>query len=347
MEKKVIQNWGGTIWLDSDINNSTEIDVTVALPTWENKNIIWLQLESLCKQETQYKWELVVCEEQTENMAGEEMILSYKDRLKKAGCMRISYIPLQEHTPLSKKWWIISHASFGSSYLLTASDDYSPPNRIELSHQYLNSGYDWFEINEALFINLTNFITGTFVSKLPKTGVLMATKTELVKGLKGPWPKKFVDNWMVTHMGDLQRYRYYKLVKGFFTDGANKLSTARKNLYSNINKYGYHFKSPTQKIEDIIEPYIIDKLRKEFFISEPNEKIKSREIKVLPKKEVVKTVKKVLPKKEVVKPVKKVLPKKEVVKPVKKVSPKKEVVKPVKTQKLKKFINIRKNRGKI
>ena len=50
------------------MEKENKIDVTVALPTWENKDIIWLQLESLCKQETQYKWELVVCEEQTENM---------------------------------------------------------------------------------------------------------------------------------------------------------------------------------------------------------------------------------------------------------------------------------------
>ena len=78
MKKKSIERWGGTKWVN--VEDSKQIQVTVALPTWENKNIIWLQLESLCRQETKYNWELVVCEEQSKNMAGEGMILSFTDR---------------------------------------------------------------------------------------------------------------------------------------------------------------------------------------------------------------------------------------------------------------------------
>ena len=63
----------------------SKVDITVALPTWESKDIIWLQLESLCRQETQYTWELIVCEEQTPNMMGEEMLSSYKERLTQGG----------------------------------------------------------------------------------------------------------------------------------------------------------------------------------------------------------------------------------------------------------------------
>ena len=372
------------MWLNEKYVSN--IKVTVALPTWENKDIIWLQLESLCRQETQYIWELVVCEDVTPNMAGKEMILSYSDRLKEAGCARISYIPIpikkeicsetekviEFRTPLSKKWWIIAHASLGSSFLLTASDDYSPPNRIEITHTILESGYNWFEIGEALFFNLNTFVTASYTNEIPKTGVLIATKTNLVKNMSSPWPKKFVDNWLFTKIGKIKRYRFNGLLKCLFTDGANKISKTRRNLYKEKGNYKRYFKNPTQKVEDILESHIIDKLKKQFFINTPIKKIKSKEdlnvlesikpkiTKVLPQKqsESVKKIKKneVTNIKDLTITNSKQEPKQEVksvkkpkVKPVKKqeVKPvKKQEIKSVKRQTTKKFINIRSNRGK-
>ena len=150
------------------------IDVTVGLPTWENKDIIWLQLESLCKQKTQYKWELVVCEEQTLNMTGEEMILSYSDRLKESGCQRISYIPLEKHIPLSKKWKMIADNSIGSTFLLASSDDYSPPNRIEFTHNKIKEGFNWVDVSCGLFLDLDTFVSATFNNQPNDTGLYLS-----------------------------------------------------------------------------------------------------------------------------------------------------------------------------
>lgn len=227
-----------------------KIEVTVALPTWENKNIVWLQLESLCRQETKYIWELIVCEEQSENMCGKEYIESYRERLKKVGCLNIKYIPLKEHTPLSKKWWIIANEAEGETFLLCASDNYSPKNRIEFSHSKLLEGFNWFDVAEGLFLNLNTQETGTFRNNPSQTALFMATKTNIIKKLKGPWPKIGIDNWIRSQMNIQPRYRHEKPLLGLHTDGANKISKTRKSLYSN-GDYGWNFMKPTQTLDDI------------------------------------------------------------------------------------------------
>ncbi len=251
------------------MEKENKIDVTVALPTWENKDIIWLQLESLCKQETQYKWELVVCEEQTENMAGEEMILTYRERLNKAGCQQLTYIPLQEHTPLSKKWWIISQHSKGSTFILAASDNYSPPNRIEFTHNKIKSGYNWVDVGVGLFLHLFTFKTSTYKNLPTETGLFMGTKTTYIKKLKGPWPKKGIDSWIREQMHIFPRYRHSIPLLGIHTDGANKISIKRKNQYLPKNSRSNYFNTPTQKVEDIIvDKEIINRLKKDFIIED-------------------------------------------------------------------------------
>ena len=248
------------------MEKENNIDVTVALPTWENKNIIWLQLESLCRQETQYKWELIVCEEQTPNMAGQEMILSYGERLKNAGCHQIVYIPLNDHIPLSKKWWIIAQHSNGSTFLLCASDNYSPKNRIEFTHNKIKDGFDWVDVGSGLFLHLQSFKCSTFTNSPNETGLFMGTKTSYIKKLRGPWPKKGIDAWIRGQMRIFPRYRHNKPLLGLHTDGANKISITRKNHYIAKNSVSKYFNSPLQKIESIIEDKdIINRLKNDFY----------------------------------------------------------------------------------
>ena len=239
------------------------IDVTVGLPTWENKDIIWLQLESLCKQKTQYKWELVVCEEQTLNMTGEEMILSYSDRLKESGCQRISYIPLEKHIPLSKKWKMIADNSIGSTFLLASSDDYSPPNRIEFTHNKIKEGFNWVDVSCGLFLDLDTFVSATFNNQPNDTGLYMGTKTSFMKRLSGPWPQRGVDSWIRNKYNITPRYRHTQPFLGLHTDGQNKISLGRKNGY--IKRSNTYFSDPKQNLEDILEPYLIDRLKNKFY----------------------------------------------------------------------------------
>lgn len=243
-----------------------KIDITVALPTWESKNIIWLQLESLCRQETQYTWELIVCEEQTPNMMGEETLYSYKERLNKVGCVNIIYLSLEEWVPLSQKWVTIAHHAKGDSFMLAASDNYSPFDRLERSHQKMLEGYNWFDVKEGLFYNVHTNDLSTY--KLPtnyasKTGLFMCTKTEYVKNLRGPWPKSGIDNWIRNQVTIEPRFQLKGNLKGLHTDGVNKISHSRKSMYSNTkNYYQIPFHPPEQNLEEIIPKNLISKLKK-------------------------------------------------------------------------------------
>ena len=51
------------------------IVATVAMPLYNMGKIAELALEGLCNQVTDYKWELIVCEEQNDQMLGWEKIL--------------------------------------------------------------------------------------------------------------------------------------------------------------------------------------------------------------------------------------------------------------------------------
>ena len=58
--------------------------VSIGTPTWNNKNIFWLSIESLCRQKTSYKWEYIVHECPSDNEVGIKGINEYKSRLEKS-----------------------------------------------------------------------------------------------------------------------------------------------------------------------------------------------------------------------------------------------------------------------
>jgi len=190
-------------------------------------------------------------------MAGEELIFSYKERLEKVGCVNINYIAINERMPLSKKWWTIANESKGETFLFCASDDYSPPNRIELTHEKLKDKYQWFDVAEGLFFNLNTHDVGTFRNKPNHTALFMGTKTSIIKNLKGPWPSRFVDNWIRSQVNPQPRYRHEKPLLGLHTDGANKISKSRSSLYKK-GKYGIHFQKPTQNKNDFLNDELLN-----------------------------------------------------------------------------------------
>ena len=238
----------------------SKIHLTAALPTFANSNIIWLQLESLCRQECNLNWELIISEEQgVEGMFGEAGLSEFKERLTLAGCKKIKYIPLKKRLPLSKKWWLMAQYSEGESYALCGSDDYSSPDRFELSHSILQKGYDWFNIKKGLFLNVQTMHTGTFVAENIKRGLTMCTQTSLVKNIKDiNWPTSSVDNWLQQKMSNF--YQHEENVAGLDTDGSNIICSGRRILYSDKH-WSQCFIPPEQVIEDILPQSIIDKIK--------------------------------------------------------------------------------------
>lgn len=247
------------------------IELTAALPTYNNKNIIWLQLESLCRQETSFKWELIVCEEQTDKMFGKKNLLKYKDRLEDAGCANLKYLPLNRHVPLSKKWFIIANEAKGSSFSLCASDDYSSPDRFEISHEKILDGHDWFDVKKGLFLNLNCFTTATYIDPTGREGITMSTRTNIIKNLSGPWPSSIVDKWLKSKGKISNIFQHQGNVLGLDTDGANSLCLKRWTQYPDKKervRYMPPYHSPEQTVEDILPSEIIKKLKTEFLNKE-------------------------------------------------------------------------------
>lgn len=261
------------------------VDITVALPTWDSKNIIWLQLESLCRQKTTYSWELVVCEEQFDDFAGEEFFRSYGERLKAAGCKQIIYIPLTTRTPVSKKWCIMANHGSGLSYVLAASDDYSGEYRLELSHTQIIDGYNWIDVAQCVFLNIKTFDMAMYDHNLKKTvanertAIWMTTLRSYIKNIRcSVWPTSGVDNWMRSNIftdkkQNRFRYNFSKPIGGVCTDGVNKISgviapmNGRTNRYSN-KKYKVPFKHCDFHISDLLPEDIIYRLRNDFLVKQ-------------------------------------------------------------------------------
>ena len=154
----------------------------------------------------------------------------------------------------------------GGRIALCASDDCSPPNRFQLSHEKLSDGYNWFDLKKTLFLNLMDFTTATYINQTDKnTVVTMSTKTSVVKNLKGPlWPSSGIDGWMRTNGKTEPFFQYQENLLGLETDGANKINFDRRNHYPDKKvrrRYVCPYFPPEQKIEEILPEEIIIRLK--------------------------------------------------------------------------------------
>lgn len=220
--------------------------ISVALPTYNNSNIIWLQLESLCNQVGASDWELIIIEEPSKNYFSQNGINPYKNRLFKAGCVEIKYIKLKEWIPLGLKWLIcrdnMNKDSVGM--LLCASDNYSPEWRLKNTYEAFKKGADWYQSKSGYFYNILSGESGIFEknrSKMP--ALFMAiSKNALDKVSDSEYPKKSVDTWLFEKSHSVNLIEEDFANSGVHTDGLNTISHNRRDLYKDGNSIGL-FKS--------------------------------------------------------------------------------------------------------
>ena len=69
-------------------------EISVMLPLYNARSVVWLALESLCRQAGEYPgFEVVVCEERAGHaVVGSEGLALYRGRLRRAGCERVRYL---------------------------------------------------------------------------------------------------------------------------------------------------------------------------------------------------------------------------------------------------------------
>jgi len=140
------------------VTSSKKISFTVGIPIFNKKEIAWLPLESLSRQEGNYgNWELIVAEEQTPDAFGELKVRAYEEKLKKTGCVKITYLPLKKWINLSEKWKLLIDQSNNLSdfFVFCSADEYSNPRRLEETFlAFSDKKIDWFQYKKSLYYHL-------------------------------------------------------------------------------------------------------------------------------------------------------------------------------------------------
>jgi len=175
------------------------IEITVGLPMYRTKYIGWLALESLCRQQVDAEWELLIAEEQDSLCMGREAVDEFSERLKEAGCERIVYLPLDEWIPLAKKWRLLAdHVSEGSEvFIIHAADCYSAPGRLSEALRLVREGADWVQYPQCYLCNLADekIVRFSGVSASPCTDG-MAARMELFRAIPSSEVGRSVDHWL-------------------------------------------------------------------------------------------------------------------------------------------------------
>lgn len=208
--------------------------ITAALPIYNSSEIVFLQLDALCNQKDAPDWELIVCEDPSDNFFGKEALATYKSKLKKAGCKRVVYLKLDQWVPLGQKWVMIRDFMHPKSIgmMLCAADNYSPKDRIAKTFESLSKGNEWFQYGEGDFYDIKSHKAGTMKCPDNGPGLFMAVaKIALDRINTTVYPKSGVDTWMLQNTQPVKRDVKGKTT-GVHTDGYNNISMHRSLLYA-------------------------------------------------------------------------------------------------------------------
>lgn len=247
------------------------IEVTVALPLFNARDIAWLCLESFCRQENvNFQWELIVIEEQYGNYFGHRRLNQFRDRLKAAGCARITYVPLDKWMPLGQKWkTAVDHSSETSEcYIWSAADCYSEPRRFAKAYKYINvEKYDWVCDKLGLFYNIPTGETILYADRdnQQRAGLASSTKMSLMRLLPDNDFARKVDGFVfnaikpqtIKNIFDEDGRNDWK--GGLNTDGHNNISLNRKKYYKRIK---FPFEPTPEKIDNLLPEDIVAALKK-------------------------------------------------------------------------------------
>lgn len=220
------------------------IELTVALPMFKAKNIGWLSIESLCRQRNSNgcDWELIVAEEIDKKYSPftKTKLLSYKSRLEKVRCKKITYIPLNTWEPLPKKWRLISDYASDTSkiFVLQAADCYSHPWRIIHTWRAFsnNKDVDWFQRNKGIFYDINTNVEALFFQSTKRSAPMldMAVKIDYIKKLGVSSRKRGIDGWIFNSCISFKKRRLKILYEGsnsykygFDSNGFNTISSTR------------------------------------------------------------------------------------------------------------------------
>lgn len=252
--------------------------LTAAVPMFRSKDIGWLCLEGLSRQEgVDFEWELIVMEEETLDPMGIDAVESYRGRLEKVGCTKVTYVPLAEWIPLGLKWHRMAQMADSEGFMLVAADDYAQPQRLLTTHKLLKGDAEWVQTPKGPFFDtvLGNFVLFDYAHTFGNPCALnMACLTKLAKMIPASDQVRNVDSWFYKSIVTKLR-RKLNIVwdktegwrHGVYTNGFNNISQARVAQMGG-NRQGkpiLPYRDPTedepQSLEDCVPKDVAKRLR--------------------------------------------------------------------------------------
>ncbi len=238
--------------------------ITVGLPVYNMKEIAWLVMESLCRQQTSDPWELIIFEEEHKGACGDKFFNGYKGRLTDAGCVRLTYMTAKEKKPLSYKWIEIAKKADIESkmFCICGADNYYQRFMVQDAADAYNEGHDWVTTRVGYFYNLLSDRMVKFdISGNPhaNTGLQMAVSTNLIRNIPYAEKHKLIDNWMFNSCKPKRKKALMKNFDSLATHGYNNIS---KNRGKMIDKHMPPFYKTAVRPADILPEDVEIRLRK-------------------------------------------------------------------------------------
>jgi hypothetical protein len=237
--------------------------ITVGIPVWKSKEIAWLPMESLCRQETRERWELIIFEEAHPEQCGRKFFESYLDRLRKAGCVSLRYLTSSEQQPLSYKWAELGKTADRRSrmFCICDADNYYQKYMIQDSAEAHRQGYDWLTARKGYFYN---FISGVLAEyslherPAAKTGLQMTMATKLMRTLPFQEKHRLLNAWVFNNARPQTRKNEQKNLNTLCTHGCNNISGKRGKL---IDSFEMPFYQTNKTLEDIVPIDIAERIK--------------------------------------------------------------------------------------
>lgn len=240
------------------------VALTCAMPMYRSRDIGWLALESLCRQEDiDFEWELIVIEE-AEECFREDALRHYESRLREVGCVRVKYTQLTQWIPLAEKWRMIGQQADSFGFLLVAADDYAQPKRLAQSYALLQE-HEWVQSPLGVFYDISSGMQCIFDHSL--YGHLCAQalcfRTEFAAAIPESTRRRNVDGWLFqqisAHVGRSLKVGQNTAddwMRGVATQGMNNISEGRRSYLGIDGAPRIPFRTPApgepQTIDDAV-----------------------------------------------------------------------------------------------
>lgn len=211
--------------------------VTVAIPTIDNAEVIYLALESMLRQTYKEKFEVIIHECPSAHPST-KIVTSYVGKFDERG-ITIRYKMNDAKQHLGNKWRQMADEATGDVLIMVAADCFSPTTLVAQTVEAFAHGCDWSQNENGVFFD---FLTGRMAEYRGENGrnaLNFAAKTEAIRTLPPCTLGSGIDKFIWEHVKPKNVARL-DTTDGLHTDGFNHISKSRRGHYTGTPQRPFH-----------------------------------------------------------------------------------------------------------